>query len=210
VTEPAVLLELKWTVPATAEADFDAWYDQEHLDDLLAVPGVVEARRFYRDAGIGPLAGSENHLTHYWMRDDAALIHPAYLRLGQEPSEWTQRVAFNLPLERHVHHATTSGAGVRARGAPSSSLLVLSEQLAPGAVDPAVWLAAQEVIGDRPWVEVRWEDADNGTRISHLVEAGEAGGAILTQLSVTIGDDPALPNPWAVELYRQRYAKHPA
>lgn len=205
----AALLELKWTVPATAEDDFDAWYDQEHLDDLLAVPGVLEGRRFYRAGDIGPLAGTENHLTHYWLRDDAALAEPSYLRLGQEPSAWTRRVAFDLPLERHIHHATTPGAGFGSRGAPSSSLLVVGEQLTSGAADPRLWAAVRDVIDDRPQVEVRRDDGE-ATRISHLVEAGDTGEALLAQLALALDGHTDRPNPWTVELYHQRYARHPA
>jgi len=35
------------------EDDFNTWYDKEHLDDLLAVPGFVAAQR-YRFAALGP------------------------------------------------------------------------------------------------------------------------------------------------------------
>ncbi|MGE0312110.1 MAG: hypothetical protein AB7P21_10905 [Lautropia sp.] len=33
-------------VEPSAQADFDAWYTQEHMPGLAAVPGVVRARRF--------------------------------------------------------------------------------------------------------------------------------------------------------------------
>ncbi len=33
-------------VTAEAEADFNAWYDEEHLPALLAVPGTLAARRY--------------------------------------------------------------------------------------------------------------------------------------------------------------------
>lgn len=211
MTGPAVLLELKWTVPPEAEADFDAWYDQEHLGDLLAVPGVLEGRRLRRAGGIGPDRGGENHLTHYWM-GEASLAEPAYLRLGQEPSEWTRRVAFTLPLERHVHQAATPGSPPAARGAPSPSLLIASERTAPGA-EPVVWPAVAHLLAGLPQVEVRRDDPRGdapSTRTSHLVEAGDAGEDLLAQLAATLGDRPGLPPAWAIELYHQRYARTPA
>ena len=36
------------------EDDFNAWYEQEHLPGLAAVPGSVAAARFVRVAGSGP------------------------------------------------------------------------------------------------------------------------------------------------------------
>lgn len=39
------LVVLTKSVPGR-EAEFEAWYDTQHLPDLLRVPGVVSARRF--------------------------------------------------------------------------------------------------------------------------------------------------------------------
>lgn len=36
------------------EADFNAWYDQEHLPGLAAVPGTVQAARYLVTEGDGP------------------------------------------------------------------------------------------------------------------------------------------------------------
>ena len=40
------LMAIRLDVAAAAEADFNAWYDQEHLPALCGVPGVIAGRRF--------------------------------------------------------------------------------------------------------------------------------------------------------------------
>ena len=40
------LLVASMNVDPAAEAEFNAWYDKEHLPQLAAVPGVLSARRF--------------------------------------------------------------------------------------------------------------------------------------------------------------------
>jgi hypothetical protein len=36
-------------IPADVVADYNAWYDEEHLPRLVGVPGVERARRFVAD-----------------------------------------------------------------------------------------------------------------------------------------------------------------
>ena len=44
--EEGGLMVIRIDVTPEHEADFNAWYDQEHLDALCGVPGVIAARRF--------------------------------------------------------------------------------------------------------------------------------------------------------------------
>jgi hypothetical protein len=45
------LLVVMMNVPPEAESDFNDWYDNEHVPDLLSVPGVLSARRFVASQG---------------------------------------------------------------------------------------------------------------------------------------------------------------
>jgi len=45
------LLMFAMNVAPEAEADFNAWYDQEHLPMLASLPGVLRARRFRASVG---------------------------------------------------------------------------------------------------------------------------------------------------------------
>jgi hypothetical protein len=71
------------------EADFNAWYEQEHLPGLAAVPGTVGASRFVREGPGGPryracydLASIETFGSVPWLavRDSAwsSRVRPAF------------------------------------------------------------------------------------------------------------------------------------
>jgi len=38
-------------IPANAEADFNDWYNNEHLPGLASVPGTISAKRYVRQSG---------------------------------------------------------------------------------------------------------------------------------------------------------------
>jgi hypothetical protein len=55
-------------VAPEAEADFNAWYDEEHLPALARVPGTLAARR-YRSAETG--GGSHRYVALYYLESPA-------------------------------------------------------------------------------------------------------------------------------------------
>ncbi|WP_407655746.1 hypothetical protein [Azohydromonas lata] len=67
------------------EADFNAWYEQEHLPGLAAVPGTVQAARYVRVEGTGP-----RYHACYDLADRAAFNSPAWLAVRGTP--WSSRV----------------------------------------------------------------------------------------------------------------------
>ena len=71
-------------VPAD-EADFNAWYDTEHLPGLAAVAGVVGAMRCRVVEGIGP-----RYHAGYDLADRQAFNSPAWLAVRGTP--WSSRV----------------------------------------------------------------------------------------------------------------------
>jgi hypothetical protein len=66
------------------EADFNAWYDEEHLAGLAGVPGTVSAAR-YRDA-----QGSPRYHACYDLEHLDVLGCPAWLAVRATP--WSDRV----------------------------------------------------------------------------------------------------------------------
>jgi hypothetical protein len=56
------------------DAAYNAWYDDIHLPDVLAVPGVRSAER-YRISAPGPDAPKQSYLAIYELTQD----HPAVL-----------------------------------------------------------------------------------------------------------------------------------
>jgi hypothetical protein len=49
-----VIFVVSMSVPADAEDDMNAWYTEEHIPMLLAVPGWRRARRYRQTSGTGP------------------------------------------------------------------------------------------------------------------------------------------------------------
>jgi hypothetical protein len=78
------LLVVAMNVEDDAAADFDAWYDQEHLPSLAALPGVLEARR-YRSKG-----GSRRHIAAYHLADPSVQASEAWKKAIDTP--WASRV----------------------------------------------------------------------------------------------------------------------
>ncbi|HTE86961.1 MAG TPA: hypothetical protein VK821_19785 [Dehalococcoidia bacterium] len=56
-------LTVRLDVAPDREQDFNAWYDQEHLAALAAVPGVIAVRRFRATESGGPKYMAVYHLT---------------------------------------------------------------------------------------------------------------------------------------------------
>ena len=55
-TLPNCLLIVTAEVDAPAEAEWNRWYDEVHLPDALACPGVLGGRRY---VSVGPIAESD-------------------------------------------------------------------------------------------------------------------------------------------------------
>ncbi|HVL35992.1 MAG TPA: hypothetical protein VM489_10020 [Burkholderiales bacterium] len=73
--------------PPGMEEEFNAWYDEEHLPERLAIPGFRSARRWV--AQVPPGAGK--YLATYELDSPAVLESPAYLARFQNPTPWSRR-----------------------------------------------------------------------------------------------------------------------
>ncbi|CAN5399162.1 hypothetical protein BH10PSE17_BH10PSE17_14530 [soil metagenome] len=71
-------------VVAEHEDDFNAWYEQEHLPGLAAVPGTVSARRYRREQA-GP-----RYYACYELADRTAFGSPPWLAV--RGTRWSDRV----------------------------------------------------------------------------------------------------------------------
>jgi hypothetical protein len=81
------LLVNAMNVAAAGEEDFNAWYDQEHLPALLAVPGCLAARR-YQSAETG--GGSHRYVAIYHLTDPEVTPGEAWAKAVDTP--WSARV----------------------------------------------------------------------------------------------------------------------
>jgi hypothetical protein len=72
-------------VPADREAEFNRWYNEEHLAERLAIPGFLNGARYEA------VKGGPKHLAVYELESAAVMESPAYKKVQANPTPWTQR-----------------------------------------------------------------------------------------------------------------------
>jgi hypothetical protein len=151
------------------EAEFNRWYDREHLEERVAIAGFLEARRYVAHQG------SPKYLSLYSTDTFEALDSPAYRAALANQTDWSKaNIARFRNMIRAVARITISngqGRGaalgiIRLRPARDTEGLraALRDQLDPQSLDGIISM--------------------------HLIESDPA-------LSRPITDDPAAPNPGA-------------
>jgi len=82
------ILVVMMEVAPEHEAEFNCWYDEEHLPERLEIAGYVSARRFKLEEGEGVL----KYLCIWELMDGSPLHSEAYKAQQQRPSELRDRV----------------------------------------------------------------------------------------------------------------------
>ena len=113
-------------VPAEAEEEFNHWYNTEHLQELLSVPGVLNAAR-YEATSSGP-----KHLAMYELESVAVVDTDAFK--NRPPTPWGQKAG-----PRAV--ATTLINNVYQMIHPTS----LSDELTNADMSPALQIGRMDV-----------------------------------------------------------------
>ena len=72
-------------IPEHIAAEYNEWYDREHLPRLATVPGVLRARRYERISGPGP-----RYLTAYELAGSEVWESPAAHQARRTP--WTEKM----------------------------------------------------------------------------------------------------------------------
>ena len=72
-------------IDAADEADFNRWYDREHLLERVAISGFLEARRYVAHQG------SPKYLCLYSTATFEVLDSPAYREKLAHPTDWSKR-----------------------------------------------------------------------------------------------------------------------
>jgi hypothetical protein len=91
---PPGLLFVMTDIPAEVEADFNDWYDTEHVPERLAIPGFRGAQR-YRT-----VEGAPAYQALYDLENVAVLDTPEYKLRLERPTEWSSRI---MPQFRNAH-----------------------------------------------------------------------------------------------------------
>ena len=71
-------------VDAAHEADFNRWYDREHLEERVAIDGFIEARRYVA------VEGSPKYLSLYSTETFEVLESPAYRKALANQTAWSK------------------------------------------------------------------------------------------------------------------------
>lgn len=80
------------------EAEFNRWYDREHLEERVAIDGFLEARRYIAHQG------SPKYLCLYSTRTFDVLDSPAYRAALANPTDWSKT---NLARFKNMIRAIT-------------------------------------------------------------------------------------------------------
>jgi hypothetical protein len=157
-------------IDAADEAEFNRWYDREHLEERVAIDGFLEARRYVAHQG------KPKYLSLYSTATFEVLDSPAYRLALANQTAWSKaNIARFKNMIRAVARITISrgkGRGAAlgiirlrpAAGGADKLRAALREQLDPAKLDGVISM--------------------------HLIESDPL-------LSKPITDDPAAPNPGA-------------
>src|ERR1700761_7408 len=86
------------------EADFNRWYDREHLEERVAIDGFIEARRYVREEGSLP-----KYFSLYSTETFEVLDSPAYRTALANQTEWSkQNISRFKNMVRSVARITIS------------------------------------------------------------------------------------------------------
>ncbi|UPJ47599.1 hypothetical protein IVB30_30665 [Bradyrhizobium sp. 200] len=164
------MLLTSMNIDAKDEAEFNRWYDREHLEERVAIAGFLEARRYVAHDG------NPKYLSLYSTETFEVLDSPAYRTALANQTAWSKaNIARFQNMIRAVARITVSqGVGrgaalgiIRLRppaGGEDKLRAALGEQLDPVQLDGIISM--------------------------HLIESDPA-------LSKPITDDPSAPNPGA-------------
>jgi hypothetical protein len=133
-----------WTdVEPAAEAEFNRWYDREHLPERAAVPGFLNARRY------GAVQAAPRYFAAYDTRSLEVLGSPAYLKALGSQTPWSLRMFTHfrnntrmIARQTAERGAGLGGAMLTLRLAPGpAGAAALAEGLARDVLEPAAELA---------------------------------------------------------------------
>ena len=164
------MLLTSMNIDAAHEAEFNRWYDREHLEERVAIDGFLEARRYVAHDG------NPKYLSLYSTETFEVLDSPAYRKALANQTAWSKaNIAHFQNMIRAVARITVSrGTG---RGA---ALGIIRLRPPAGGEDKLRGVLAEHL------------DPANldGIISMHLIENDPA-------LSKPITDDPSAPNPGA-------------
>ena len=99
------LLMVYVDVPAPLEDEFNRWYNEEHIPERLAIPGVLNAARY------AAVRGGPQYLACYELEEPEAYFSALWQQRLAHPTPWTQRITI-----RNAFQAKNAGTDMPASG----------------------------------------------------------------------------------------------
>ena len=121
------LLMVWCDVPADKEAEFNRWYNQEHLAERMSVPGFLSCARYEA------VKGGPKHLAVYELESPGILQTAAYKKVAENPTDWTRRAGPNAVATTFIRNVY--GLIHPAALSPSAAQSVLAPALQLGRMD---------------------------------------------------------------------------
>jgi len=84
-TRPHGMLFVASDIKVEDEADFNAWYDREHIEERVRMDGVISAARYCA------VSGRPKYLGLYWAETIFAFDSPAYAHAFQNQTDWSRK-----------------------------------------------------------------------------------------------------------------------
>ena len=157
-------------IDASDEAEFNRWYDREHLEERVAIDGFLEARRYVAEEG------KPKYLSLYSTATFDVLDSPAYRTALANQTEWSKaNIARFKNMIRAVARITIS------RGTGRGAALGIIRLRPPDRGDEELRAALRQQLDPAKL---------DGIISMHLIESDPT-------LSKPITDDPSAPNPGA-------------
>jgi hypothetical protein len=156
------------------EADFNRWYDREHLEERVAIEGFLEARRYVAHEG------RPKYLCLYSTATLDVLDSPAYRAALANPTDWSSRTMAKFRnMIRAVARITISRG--RGRGAALGIIRLRPAAGGEGALRATLRETLDPAISDR-------------IISTHLIESDPV-------LSRPITNDPSVSHPGAADWF---------
>jgi hypothetical protein len=120
-------------VPADKEAEFNRWYNEEHIAERLSIPGFLSAARYEA------VKGGPKHLAVYELESADVMKSDAYKKVSGNPTAWTKKTGpqavattFIRNVYTMIHPKALTPAIAKA---PVSPALQIGRMDVPAAVD---------------------------------------------------------------------------
>jgi hypothetical protein len=83
-----------WTdIAPEAEAEFNEWYNKEHVPQIVGIPGVLSGRRYQATEG------EPKYMAIYEMADENVWNSKAFMEVRENPTQWSKKI---IPLFRNT------------------------------------------------------------------------------------------------------------